>query len=112
LNSSKKANWCIETLQAKFQSKQRLIEGDLKRLRNHRNSKDLLVKKSYDEQLGALQAYIVLETTEALLAPELFIHELKRMLEQKPLEERDAYDQENVINGWKGALTELLKEFS
>jgi hypothetical protein len=112
VNSTKKLIWDIEQLQVRFAAKQRMIETELKSLKAHKHSKSALYKPAYDEQLGSLHVFIILETTAALMSPELFVEELKGMLSRNPAVDPDAHSHQHFVNGWKRTLAELLKEFS
>lgn len=112
MNSKKKLTWDIEQLQTRFAAKQRMIETVLKSLKTHKLSKSEFYKQTYDEQLGSLHVFIILETTGALMSPELFVQELKDMLSRSPAVDPNAHSHQHFINGWKRTLADLLKEFS
>jgi hypothetical protein len=112
VNSKKKLTWDIEQLQARFAAKQSMIETDMKSLKTHKLSKIDFYKRTYDEQLGSLHVFIILETTAALMSPDLFVQELKDMLTRNPGNDPDSYGYQHVIECWKRTLENLQKEFS
>ena len=103
--------WDIEGLRRRFASKQRSIETDLDGLRKHKIPHNSSYKSAYDRQLGALEVYMILETTEYLRSPDLFLAKLKDMRDDLPSRNSDEYDQNMVVEGWNGELDRLIKEF-
>ena len=104
-------DWSTDQLQKRFFNKQRMIKNDLDGIREHKIPRNPSYKRFYDEQLGALSVYIILETTAALESPVRFLNKLKEMHEDKPIEYPDAYLQERVASGWRKTLKQLIKEF-
>lgn len=104
-------DWSTDQLQKRFFNEQRMIENDLNVMRKRKIPRNPSYKRFYDEQLGALSVYIILETTAALESPFLFLNKLKEMHEHEPIEHHDAYSQERVASGWRNTLKQLIKEF-
>jgi hypothetical protein len=103
--------WNIADLQKRFNQKQRLIESDLEGMRHHKIPQDGRYERFYDEQLGALYVYKIIETTAALSGPMRFLKNLKDMLEEEPQDIDDGYLKDRVVRGWKKELERLIAEF-
>ena len=88
-----------------------MIENDLKRMKKYKIQSNKTYDKLYDQQLGSLCVYIIIETTVALESPKKFVQKLKEMRNEKPFVPIDAYKQERVISGWQKTLDNLIKEF-
>lgn len=85
-----------------------MIEIDLKGMR----AKILRNKEYecfYDEQLGALSVYKILERTAELQSSSRLISELIKMRTEKPPVQNDAYQQERVVSGWEKTIDKLIK---
>ena len=97
--------------QNRFALRQGSIENELKSMKKYKIPNNKTYERFYDEQLGALNVYIILENTAALESPSRFLRELKQMRNENPLEQYDAYQQERVVSGWQKTLGKLIKEF-
>lgn len=103
--------WNIEQLQNRFNLRQRIIEDDLRRMEKNINSNDKTYERFYDKQLGALNVYIILETTETLGSPQRFVQKLKEMRSETPTIGHRAFQEDGVVSGWQKTLDKLIKEF-
>lgn len=106
-----RGKWDSDGLSQRFSATAARIETDLNGLQA-KLSKNSFYKRDHDKQLGALQVYLRLHNSAALLSRAAFVHELQNMLKDRPLEVPVAAKFSTVIDGWRMAITGLLDEFS
>lgn len=104
------AEWNVDRLCAAILRRSKQLESRINEIKRYKIERSPFYKTEHDECIGALQVNIQLENSVSLISRASLIAKLKEMQKEKPIENSEMFDFDNVIKGYQLELADKLKE--